>query len=367
MTKRERVRATIKGDTVDHIPIHSDLTYVTMEKLARYYKVDIDKVEDRIENHLHYVNYLAPREFREKSGKQIAHDSGTFSAEGSMDEKGRIIDEFGVLWDNEEAKHAGDWGMVDHPVKDLDFSGYEWPKGSGEGRFDGIEAVINSHPDRFQTLIMTGLFDTAWHVTGFENGIMAMADPNPVIINMMLDKSLEYLIGVIEQIPEKLFDSVRFIEDWGIQQGLLLGEKHWRNFLKPRLRELYATVKQKGIFVHSHSCGDNSAVFSDLIEIGVDISDPLQPEVMDLEAVKNAYGRDITFMGGLPCQSILPLGTPKEVYEITKETFRVMEPGGHYILGGAGSFPTETPVENIDAIVRFYQSEIVNNKVLERP
>lgn len=359
MMKRDRVRATIKGGAVDHIPIHSDLTYVTMEKLAKYYEVNIDDVEDSIVNHLHYVNFLAPREFREKTEKQVAHDSGTFSAEGSMDGEGRIIDEFGVLWDNEEAKHAGDWGMVDHPVKNLDFTGYEWPKGNAEGRFDGIESVVKSHPDRFQTLIMTGMFDTAWHVTGFEDGLMAMADPDPGIINMMLNKSLEFLMGVIEQIPEGLFDSVRFIEDWGIQHGLLMGEKLWRKFLKPRLRELYAVVKQRGLFVHSHSCGDNSAVFPDLIEIGVDISDPLQPEVMDIEAVKNKYGRDITFMGGLPCQSILPLGTPEEVYEITKKTFRTMNRGGHYILGGAGSFPTETPVENIDAIVRFYKLEVV--------
>ena len=358
MTCRDRIIATIEGSPVDHAPHHSDITFVSKLKLSEYYKVELDEVEKRIRNHLHYVNFLPPREFREQTADRRRHDSGTFSAEGLIDGEGRILDEFGVLWDNEIARQAGDWGMIRHPVKNLDFSLYRWPKGNSEGRFDGFDEVVKTQPDLFQTLIMTGLFDTAWHVTGYEDALMAMADPNPQVINYMLDNSLRFLVEVIEMIPQGLFDSIRFIEDWGVQRGLVMGETHWRRLLKPRLKELYSTVKEKGLFVHSHSCGDNSGIFSDLVEIGVDISDPLQPEVMDIEKIKDDYGKELTLMGGLPCQSVLPLGTPDEVFSITEKTFEIMNKGGRYILGGAGSFSTETPAENINAIVEYYSSKV---------
>jgi uroporphyrinogen decarboxylase len=201
---------------------------------------------------------------------------------------------------------------------------------------------------------MTGLFDSAWHVTGLQDCLVAMADSDSSTIEFMLDNALQFLCGVIGQVPDGLFDGVRFLEDWGVQQGLLMGVSRWRRFLKPRLRELYEVAKAKNLFVHSHSCGDNFEIFPDMIELGVDISDPVQPETMDIREVKRRYGSELTLMGGLPCQSTLPLGTVADVERVTEEALEILGTGGKYILGGAGSFPTETPVENIDAIIRVY-------------
>jgi uroporphyrinogen decarboxylase len=355
MTQRERIIETIEGRKTDYVPFHSDLTFVSLKKLANHFGVAMEEVEDRIDNHIHYINFLPSREFKEKAVLSKRHDSGTFSSEGILDSSGNIVDEFGVSWDNEQYLNTGDWGMVDHPVKNLDFKGYIWPNGSAAGRFDGIESIINLRHGAFKTLIMTGLFDTAWHVTGFEGALMAMADPDPSVINYMLNSSLEFLVGVIQQIPGGLFDAVRLLEDWGSQKGLVMGLHNWRKHLKPRLRELYEEIHLKGLYVHSHSCGDNTDLFADLIELKADISDPLQPEVMDIKQIKDRFGYQITFMGGLPCQSAIPSGTPAEVYEVTSKIYEILSENGHYILGGAGSFPTETPVENILAIVNFYE------------
>lgn len=341
MTKKQRVIATIKGEETDYLPFHSDMTSVVREKLAEYYKIGIKDVYNKIDNHITYCSYK------------------TFAYHKVLENKIKLdkelsIDEFGILWDSKSQKNIGDWGMVDHPVRNFDFSNYVWPNGEEPGRFDDIEQQVMHDTDNFITLGLSGLFDTAWHLTGIEDMLMAMADSDTSVINYVLDHSLNFLVGVIRQIPKGAIDSVRFVEDWGSQHGLIMGIQNWRKYLKPRLKELYAEVHEKGLFVHSHSCGDNSELYGDLIEIKVNISDPLQPEVMDIGKVKERFGHDITFMGGLPCQSIIPMGSPNEVYDITKKTYEVLAKGGHYILGGAGAFSTETPVDNIIAIVNFY-------------
>jgi uroporphyrinogen decarboxylase len=356
MTKRERVINTLEGRPCDVLPHHSDLTYASMLKLSTYYSVPLEAVEDRIGNHLHYINYGLPEgvepEFREKKT-----ESGTFSAGGSSDAEGHLIDEWGVTWDNEGHRNIGDWGMIDHPVKNFDFSSYTWPDGSAKGRFLDAEKEARKRPGCFKTLLMTGLFDSAWHVTGLEDCLAAMADPDPENITWLLDNTLRFLVAVVDQVPEGLFDGVRFLEDWGVQQGLLMGAQRWRSYLMPRLKELYQTARNRGLYVHSHSCGDNFELYPDMIELGIDITDPVQPETMDIRLVKERFGSDITLMGGLPCQSVLPLGSRDEVRAITEETLEILGQGGRYILGGAGSFPTETPAENIDAIVQVYLGE----------
>jgi uroporphyrinogen decarboxylase len=305
-------------------------------------------VEDKIDNHIHSMNYLLPADTRGKTKNEESVDTGF------------VVDEFGITWNNERYKNIGDWGMVSHPIKDLDFKGYIWPNGEAPGRFDGIDKEVKLHSNTFNTLAMIGLFDTAWHLTGISDTLMAMADPDPSVINYLLDNSLKYLVDVIRQIPSGLFESVRFLEDWGSQFGLMMGIHNWRKHLKPRLRELYAEVHAKGLYVHSHSCGDNTDVFGDLIELKADISDPLQPEVMDIGKIKEQYGNEITLMGGLPCQSIIPQSSPQEVYEITQKTYELLSKGGRYIFGTAGAFPTETPEENVLAIMDFYNT--VKNK-----
>ena len=106
----------------------------------------------------------------------------------------------------------------------------------------------------------------------------------------------------------------------------------------------------------SHSCGDNTVIIPELIELGVDISDPAQPEAMDLKFLKKEYGKDIVFFGGLGSQSTIPRGTPEEVVKEAEGTMEYMWEGGKYILGPAGSIPTEAPIENVAALIEYYKN-----------
>jgi len=335
MTKKERIYALIEGKQPDVQPYHFDLTLKMRDRLAEYYQIESEAVERFIGNHLLYIGYSAPQEFKEdEKGEESTgkYELGTFSHDLTKLEDNTFVDEFGVTWNNEDTYDTGDWGMVDHPVKDMNLEGYQIPDGSAPGRFLGIEKIIQKNPGRFNVVTMIGIFDVAWRIASLQDVLMSMVMEDKTFINTMLDKALEFNLGVIEQIPSDVVDGVRFLEDWGQQKGLMTGLKNWQRFFKPRLREMYAAAKKKGCAVMSHSCGDNTPLFPDLIEIGVDIFDPLQPEVMDVAFIKKEYGKDLVFFGGLGSQSTIPLGTPEEVIKEAKERLALLGGGGNICL-----------------------------------
>jgi uroporphyrinogen decarboxylase len=351
MTKKERIRALIKGKETDGQPYHSNMTRKIRKKLADFYGIETEAVEQHVGNHLLYLSFTTPEGWNTKS--RGVHVGGNYSFDLEQAGPDTFIDEFGIVWDHrEDAYEAGDWCMLDNPIKNMNLGGYRFPDGSAPGRFRNVEKVVENNPDRFNVLSMIGLFDTAWHLTGLQDLLMGMAIEDKAFVNKMLDWALAFNIGVIEQMPAYI-DGVRFMEDWGQQKGLMMGLDNWKTFLKPRLKEMYAAVKHRGCAVMSHSCGDISELFPHLIELGVDISDPLQPEVMDIASIKNEFGRDIVLFGGLGCQSTIPNGTPEDVVREAEERLAFLGEGGKYILGSSGSIPTETPVENVAALFEF--------------
>lgn len=334
MTKKERVIAVIDGKMPDKTPYFIDLTRKGKTKVAEYYKIDFDSVQKTIGNSMLFLKYTGPEGFvAEKVGENL------------------IKDEFGVTWDMEGRRDIGDWGMVDHPIKNMEIGGYKFPSGKKKGRFVESDKVVSQNPGCFNLLQMPGIFDRAWETTGIQDLLMGMA-LDQEFTDRMLDMALEFNLGVIEQIPDYM-DGIRFVEDWGTQNTLMMGLKFWRRYLKPRLKEMYQACRKKGCSVFIHSCGNISEVFPDIIEMGVDVVDPIQPEVMDIKFLKKEYGKDIVLFGGIGCQSTIPLGTAEQVIKEAKERFSMLSEGGKYIFGPSGAIPTETPIENIITLIEF--------------
>jgi len=136
-----------------------------------------------------------------------------------------------------------------------------------------------------------------------------------------------------------------------MQKGLIMGPQIWRKFLKPRLKKIYNSVKMAGKLVMIHSCGDNSEIMGDLIETGVDIFNPTQPEAMNIYELKSKWGSQITFDGGIPSQK-LPFYSPKEIREIVIKTRSIMSKGGGYILSPTKEIRWDTPPETAITLIR---------------
>jgi uroporphyrinogen decarboxylase len=146
-------------------------------------------------------------------------------------------------------------------------------------------------------------------------------------------------------------DGVRFGDDWGQQRGLIMGPVLWRRYIKPRVKRLYGIVKAAGRKVFIHCCGKIDEIFPDLIECGVDVFNPFQPEVMDVGEMKRLYGRDITFFGGISTQKTLPCGTVSQARDEMRRLIDMIGRDGGYIAAPAHDVPRDARPENVAAVL----------------
>ena len=147
-------------------------------------------------------------------------------------------------------------------------------------------------------------------------------------------------------------DGIFLSDDYGHQQSLLMSPYHWQEFIKPRLRELFAKIKDAGLFTFLHSCGNVSEIVPDLIQVGLDVLHPVQPEAMDIASLKTEYGDKLAFYGGISTQKTLPRGTPEEVEDEVRQTAQFMAEGGGYILAPGITLQHDIPLENILAFIK---------------
>ncbi len=336
MTRKERIFATLRQQGTDRVPAHFDLTTWVARKLAEHYGAEETQVEDRIGNHLAKLRPAPPAGFE-------AEDLGN----------DLYRDEFGAVWRRGESTlETGNWGgHLGWPLGEPSLGAHRYPDPCAPGRLAHLAEFVQEHRDDFVVLYLNGIFDRAWHVRGFAN-FMADLAAHPKFAQRLLDLALGFNLGLVEQIPAGGgVDGILDVEDWGAQEAMLISPLHWRRLLKPRLAQLFAAARGKGLAVFVHSCGHISEIVSDLVEIGVGVLNPVQPEAMDVEWVKREFGRDLVLWGGIGAQSVIPYGSPEQVRQAASHALRTLGSAGGYIFGNAGAVPTETPLENMLALI----------------
>ena len=147
----------------------------------------------------------------------------------------------------------------------------------------------------------------------------------------LTDWAIEYMTAFLEPIAD-LVDIVQFTEDLGTQRGLFMRPAQYRSFLKPYHRRWMEAVHRLAPHakIAIHTCGSVYDVIPDLIEIGIEILNPIQPRAANMEPwrLKREFGRDLSFLGGVDIQDLLPNGTVDEVRAATRELIETLGPGG---------------------------------------
>jgi uroporphyrinogen decarboxylase len=174
----------------------------------------------------------------------------------------------------------------------------------------------------------------------------------PEFVEELLDRVLyEWNLPIIEQQLALGVDGFYFADDWGSKTGLIFSPAMWRRFIKPRLAVMYQRCREAGAVVGQHSDGAVGDLFPDLIEIGLQVFNPLSPSVMDPRTYKGTYGERLTFYGGIDVERTLPFGTPEEVREEMRSMAEIMGRGGGYILQSSHTILEDVPLENIVAYI----------------
>ncbi len=234
------------------------------------------------------------------------------------------------------------------------------PKTIGTGSYERfVEKLryVREHTECYILILIYGShFEKANAARGIENFLADMAG-NVNFAKNMLDTIIRKNMVMLENIvsiPD--IDGILLGSDWGSQQSVLMSPKTWRTLIAPgELRE-YQLIKAAGHDVWIHSCGNITKIIPDLIEMGVDVLNPVQPECMNIYDLKDKYGNRLTFWGGISTQQTLPYGTPKAVRAETQHVITYMGKGGGYITAPAQEIQNDVPLENIYALIEEAQS-----------
>jgi len=200
-----------------------------------------------------------------------------------------------------------------------------------------------------------GIFEWSWGLRGFERFLMDLV-VQPQIACAIMDCYTDLYIANVTRVLEAAdggIDMVYTYDDMGTQQGLLISEAMWREFVLPRHQRLNAAIRRYPVKIMYHSCGAIYPLIGAMAnEMGIDVLNPLQPRAagMDVARIKREFGHRLSFYGAVDIQQTLPRGTPQEVQAEVRERCRVLGRGGGYICASAHYIQADTPLENIVAM-----------------
>lgn len=262
-------------------------------------------------------------------------------------------DDWGVIWRHE---HGDDIGVVvDPPLKEPSLAGFTPPQPVSRGKY--LKAFCDANPDRFRLVSLSSpIFQRAWFLRGFDNLLMDLA-LHEDFVHELADMIMDYTTKVVTEAISYDIDAFFLMDDWGQQEGLLMSPEMWRAYFKPGMEKLFKMVKDRGLFLFFHSCGDIECLIPELIEMGLDVLNPFQPEVMDVCEIKRKYGSRLSFYGGVGTQELLPHGTVHEVEADVRDKIRILGKNGGYLLAPAHAVQADVPIENILKLIEVMQSQ----------
>lgn len=268
-------------------------------------------------------------------------------------------DEWGITWRPVPYQTRFGQGhyteMVGHPLADDQaIDSYRPPDAARPELYTEAERVIKTFKDEYWIVgvTVTTVFETAWALRGYERTLMDLVF-NPDLVEKLFDIPYTYHLTAAKKLVELGVDMIWIGDDVGAQNGMLIAPDTWRRFLKPRMADMIAALKginpQLKIAYHSDGC--ILPIIPDLIEIGLDILNPIQPASMSPEAIKQAYGDKLCFWGSICEQRTLPFGTPADVQNEVLTRLRTLGRSGGLIIGPTHHVQLDTPLENFWAMV----------------
>ena len=353
MLPRERVLTALSHKVTDRVPLDFWGVPETWQKLYEYFHTDHD--EDILEALGIDIRQFQP-EYR---GRTKTLPDGSYIDRMGTHRK-KVRNEFCVY----EEYASSPLGYVDAIS---DFERYVWPDIEDYDFACLPEKIGGANRNYFIKLETGGLFELAWALRGYERFMLDMVEAPEIahfIMGKITDFYCEYVRRAMRYAGDK-YDMVYTYDDMAGQNTLLISKRMWSEFIRPYHVKLNKVIRGEcGKIVMYHSCGAVYDLIPELLELPIDVLNPLQPSArgMDFKRIKQEYGKRLCFHGGIDIQHVLPHGGREDVEKAVRDAISVLGENGGYILTSAHYIQADTPVENIVAMFECARNTPMNGQ-----
>ena len=364
MDSRERVLMTLNHEQPDRPPIDmgglvTSPTYGAYENMKKYFnlknpsayiggfKVMLNMDEEILQRcHSDFRTHYLPLTGKEWEVKWIAED--------------KFIDRWGVTF-----RDVGDYyEMIKYPfagdnVTIDDVMNYPWPDFSDPKLFEGVEEQVkkmyNETGASICGTVCCNVMERIMWLRGLSDFLMDLYIDEDLCC-AMLDKSTEMILDYLKNylpLVRDYVDVMLYGDDLATQDSLLFSPDAYRRIIKPRQEKVFEYIKENShAKIFYHCCGSAVGMLDDLVDVGVDILNPVQPlaKGMDFNFLKDRYGKNLVFWGAIDEQQLLPHGTPEQVKAYTENAIRILGKGGGYVVAPAHNIQSDVPMENMLAM-----------------
>jgi uroporphyrinogen decarboxylase len=344
LTPRENIIKSLRREGFETVPVDFVLCESQIENFRKR------------EGHTDYQSYfgLNHRSFEMKIQKNFSEGRDLYTRESlPLDTK---FDEYGI-GHSKGSELAFHMTRMHHPLKGADLNeiiDYPYPSVPLNEKEELSKKVSDLHSKglaSFAFMQMT-VWEASWYLRSMEELLidMLMEDDKATAL---LDKITAFACAKAKAYTTAGVDILSLGDDIGTQNSIMIDVPLWEKWLKPRISKVIEAAREinPDVLIFYHSCGYILPFIDQLIEVGVDILNPIQPECMSFDEVHDKFGDRISFWGTLGTQQLLPFGTAEEVRKVSEARLRKCGSQGGIVLGPTHLVEPEVPWENLKAII----------------
>ena len=345
MTSKERVLMAINHEEPDKVPLDAWLAPEVADELVKILNVDTSKdpfaLGKRLGNDFFY--------------RAVGFCEGFSTMYDETKKVGDNLyqDEFGIQWSYKRQQHGGYCEMVSHPLADrAAYDTFKWPdplEVSRVGLQENRELIARDGKEYGMLgAVACSMLEGAWYLRGLDNLLMDIAT-DVAFVEDLLDHTMNHSLVLSRELVKMGMDILWWGDDFSVESGPIMSPPLFRKLLKTRYAKVFAELKSINprVKIAFHCDGKVEWALDDLVEAGVDILNPLQPDANDVCAVKKRYGKKLSVWGNVDTRHVMSEGTAVQVAEEVKNVIRTLSPGGGHLLSSNHTIQaTPRAVEN---------------------
>jgi uroporphyrinogen decarboxylase len=337
----------MRGQRIDRLPSQIDFVPHRLESLLGELRMTAAQFDDFADNHIFHLYPLT---------ESCYYSSGSEADQALVDlavsrgfieqhpDPRMVFDNFHVAW----LKNRDGIRNMNVPLEAANAGHFAWPDPTVKGLFDHAAPSLAANRELYYVVGLQhlGLFERAHLLMGYQAFMIALSEDIP-FVEELLDRILEFHLGLANRFIEVGIDAIRTGDDYGMQEGLQMDPRLWRRLIKPRLAKIWERYRNADVTVMHHSCGNIISIIPDLLEIGLEVLHPVQPKAMSIEELAERFADRLVFFGGVDTQELFPFGSPAEVRAATSHCMDVLGRNGRYIVAPSQEIMNDVPTRNI--------------------